>query len=73
MFASDGLVNNCPIRRKHLLLDHPPRCIISRKDNFRVRAVRPLSSRHKEINDKTVIYRNGRIRLDTIIVAKTNS
>jgi len=26
----------------------------------------------KTLNDKTVIYRNGRIRLDTIIVGKTN-
>src|SRR5215470_1357746 len=80
IFASNFLV-----LRNNFFLNHLPCFIVKRVSNVHVCTISPLSSRHekkiafffavgepKTLNDKTVIYRNGCICLDTIIVGKTN-
>jgi len=79
-------VNKHFVGCKHLLLDHSPRFIINRKDNFRVRGVGLLSSRHKEIvitlladfyyktmNHKAVVDGNRSISRYPLIIGRTNS
>ena len=79
-FASNFLV-----LRDNPILNHLPRLVVKWVNDIYVCAVSPLFSRHKKkitlffavgesqaLNDKTVIYRDGCLCLDPLIIGKSN-
>ena len=85
LFLNYRFASNSLVLRNNFFLNHLPCFIVKWVNNIYVCTVRHFSTRHekkiafffavgesKTLNDKTVIYRNGRIRFDTISLAKTN-
>jgi hypothetical protein len=79
------LASNFLVLRDNPILNHSPRLVVKWVNNIHGCTVSHFSSRHKKkmalflavgeskaLNDKTVIYRDGCICLDPLIIGNTN-